>query len=82
MAWLETFPSRPCGCPVPKLPHDLSTEDMPDDTDCLKLLIDELQFENDLLRGVNGALRRHISRFNLWASTEGRLQAAEPFDIS
>lgn len=82
MAWLETVSSEPRRCLVPKISHDLSTEDMPDDTDSLKFLIDELQFENDLLRGVNGALCKRISVAKVLASAETLLQIADPFDIS
>lgn len=80
-AWLDNF-SR---VPLPKspvLPSDMSVDDMPNDSVRLKELIDEFQFQLDLMRGVNRALHKHIVRNHMWMTSGARRLTTDPLDTS
>lgn len=48
----------------------------------LQETIDELEFQLDLVRGVNGALRKHIARNRAWMASGKRLLTTDPLDTS
>lgn len=79
--WLSAI-KAPVEAPYTHLPLDMTREDMPDDVTLLKDLIEEMQFEMDLLKGINGALSDHIIQNHHWLKTGVPRNFSNPLDTS